>query len=857
MNPLSRIIFIFFLSIYTADAQSGNFIFSPINVLQGVSDNQIRYTLQLEDGRMVFKTSGNLNLYDGESFKYIHQSANNIISLKAYNGFYRIYKEGDSLLWIKDYHKLMCLDLRTEKYISNLDSYFKNKGFKKPVEDLFVDASSQLWLLSMGKLYKNNSSEFIKIDVRDGNLQDLAFRHNNLYLFYNTGAVICYDLKTKRKLYSRAAYASTEHDTFKNTSMVVETSKGIYQLRNGTKGGFFFFDIQKRTWKGILETNYTLNTLAINADDIAYISCKTGIWIINCPTEKKQYVPTLKKVDGSIINTEISTVFYDKQGGLWLGTFNQGLLYYHPSRYKFNFIGRSYFHVKNSEDTTVESFAEDEKGNIYIKCGALIYQYYHAAEDKVLLMSSAAVPKKVLEKFHQDQTSLGIIHNTSLYDVRGWKWTRTQDGLKLFVPEKKKETKFYTKDGLSNNFVHAILEDRSKNIWITTSFGITKLQIDSVSSKINFTNFTPSEGTLEGEYSDGAVFQAADGTLYFGGINGFNTLKTETVSAEKLPFIPIFTNLFLRGEKIEACVKYDGRIILKKTAPQTKNIELSYEQNFLTFEFSALNYKNPSQTRYRYKLVGIDRDWQETAAGSQNENTGKGSKLKTSYTNLLPGKYTLKVMSCGSNLRWSAASELEITIHAPWWKTTTAYILFSLFLTALISTGIYIYIYNTRKKLERTYREDLLLVRIKNLIEQCNYLEVKKDTYLAQTSVVQPTVQKNENKADEVFLAKALDQVEKNLGTPNYSVEDLSRDLCMDRTGLYRKLISLLDKPPSMFIRNVRLQRAAGLLLEGELSIADITEKVGFSSSSYMSKCFQEMYGCRPSEYAEKIKKST
>jgi len=116
---------------------------------------------------------------------------------------------------------------------------------------------------------------------------------------------------------------------------------------------------------------------------------------------------------------------------------------------------------------------------------------------------------------------------------------------------------------------------------------------------------------------------------------------------------------------------------------------------------------------------------------------------------------------------------------------------------------------------------------------------------------------RNENRADEMFLAKALELVEKNLNVPDYSVENLSRDLCMDRTGLYRKLIALLDKSPSLFIRNIRLQKAAGLILDGELSISEITERVGFSSPSYLSKCFQEMYGCRPSEYAEMIKKST
>lgn len=77
----------------------------------------------------------------------------------------------------------------------------------------------------------------------------------------------------------------------------------------------------------------------------------------------------------------------------------------------------------------------------------------------------------------------------------------------------------------------------------------------------------------------------------------------------------------------------------------------------------------------------------------------------------------------------------------------------------------------------------------------------------------------------------------------------------MERTGLYRKLVTLLDQSPSLFIRNIRLQRAAQLLAEGKLSVTEIAERTGFSSSSYLSKCFQEMYGCRPSEYTEKAKK--
>ncbi|WP_281225603.1 ligand-binding sensor domain-containing protein [Flavobacterium aquiphilum] len=863
MKQKIRIIILFLLFTFIVSAQSKDFVFSPINVLQGLSDNQVRYILQLPDGRMIFKTSGNINIYDGGQFKYIHRATGDVYPLTCYDGFYRIYQSKDSLLWIKDTHKLMCVDLRSEKYLSGLNSYFNKKGFRKPIEDFFMDSNKQLWIQVSGKLYNDDSTTILDLSANQGRLQDLESVKNNLYLFYSTGEVVCYDLKTKHKLYSIAAYQPKQQELFKNTSLVVKGNIGFYQLRNGSKGGFFFFDTQKRTWKKILETNYTLNTLVVNSDDIAYISCTYGIWIINCKSGEKRYLPTLKKVDGSILDTEISTLFYDKQGGLWLGTLNQGLLYYHASRYKFNYIGRSYFYKNSSKDVIVQSFAEDDAGNIYIKCQSGIYRYAVSLKnDKLTLVPSSLVPKEVFKKLNHNNKSINLSVNqtASLTDVRGWQWTGTQDGLKLFEPKKQKERFFYTKDGLSNNFVHAILEDRKHNIWITGSYGITKLQVDSVSEKIHFTNFTSEEGTLEGEYSDGAAFEAADGTLYFGGINGFNVLKSNNVVSEKLPFKAVFTNLFLRGVKVESGKKYDDRLILPQSAAYTKAIELSYDQNFLTFEFSALNYQNPSQTYYRYQLEGIDNEWREATISGRNENFNSDGILKIPYTNLPHGKCKLKVMTSNNNRHWNGlVTELQITINAPWWKTSIAYIVFIVLFIALIGSSFYAYVSYTRKKLEQNHREEVLLIRIKNLLEQCDFLQSEKETYLTQTNLnsIQSVEGNNGNNADSAFLARALEQVEKNLHISDYSVEQLSRDLCMDRTGLYRKLIGLLDKSPSLFIRNIRLQRAAALILEGELNISEITEKVGFSSSSYLSKCFQEMYGCRPSEYAEKAKKST
>ena len=115
----------------TLTVSAGDFLFTSVNTARGLSDNQIRYMLQLPDGRMVFTTNGSVNLYDGVHFSYLHRKAENVYPLKQYDGYYRIYQCGDSLLWIKDRHKLMCIHLPQEEYIADLDSYFREREYTR------------------------------------------------------------------------------------------------------------------------------------------------------------------------------------------------------------------------------------------------------------------------------------------------------------------------------------------------------------------------------------------------------------------------------------------------------------------------------------------------------------------------------------------------------------------------------------------------------------------------------------------------------------------------------------------------------------------------------------------------------
>ena len=87
----------------------------------------------------------------------------------------------------------------------------------------------------------------------------------------------------------------------------------------------FCFNTCQRTWKKILEENYALNTLIITPDNQkAYITCVHGFWILDLTKEKLQYIPILETKNGQRLSTEISTIFQDRQGGLWIGTLNRG-----------------------------------------------------------------------------------------------------------------------------------------------------------------------------------------------------------------------------------------------------------------------------------------------------------------------------------------------------------------------------------------------------------------------------------------------------------------------------------------------------------------------------------------------------
>lgn len=433
---------------------------------------------------------------------------------------------------------------------------------------------------------------------------------------------------------------------------------GAGKVYAGTyRSGVQIYDLKNKTLKTIKagpgEKNLSDNHIRAFAKDnygnLWIGTYKGGLNKLNFKTgEVKKYLhnPADKN---SIGGNQILSIFIDKDNTVWVASFGGGLNYFtlngRDDEIKFKKYVNNPADNKSLSDNRVYTVLKGSDGVFWVGTFG-----------------------GGLNKLNKDGTFTRINSNTantggqrsdkiiSIYeDTDKNIWVGTYgNGLNILDKNKSRLSRYTSGDQLESDVAYGILEDTKKNIWVSTNNGIYKLNYFSGS----ISHFDIKDGLLSREFSGGAYYKSAKGTMYFGGIKGVNYFTPNEI--EMNTHIPPL---------IITSVKVFGRPV-----PGDKDvITLNYNENYLSIEFAALDFSNPADNRYRYKLEGLDSSWQTSAA----------SVRTAIYTNLSPGEYTFRVIGSNNDELWNSNGiAVKIIILSPfykkWWFIVTVILLIAI-----------------------------------------------------------------------------------------------------------------------------------------------------------------------------------
>lgn len=350
--------------------------------------------------------------------------------------------------------------------------------------------------------------------------------------------------------------------------------------------------------------------------DLWIASTGFGLWKWTSKTKEFKTFLANEKDSLAIAGNYIFSLFEDYQNNLWIGIANGGIC------------------KMNREDNTFICYSNESQN------------------------ATSLSNNMVLSFFEDSQKRL---------------WVCTANGLNLMESEGVFRH-FFQKDGLPNDLIYGMLEDGDGNLWASTNGGLSKIRFQN--EAISFQNFEQSDGLQSQEFNQFAFYKTKKGRLCFGGPGGLTIFDPKDVQPyEHRPNL-VLTDFQLFNESISVVDRKNKiKFSIKKAINELTEITLRHDQNFIAFEFAALNFIQPDKNEYAYKLDGLDEKW-----------VASGNRRYAGYPNLLPGEYTFLVKASNHDGIWQETPKsILIIVLSPPWKTWWAYLIY----LSIFGLGIY------------------------------------------------------------------------------------------------------------------------------------------------------------------------
>lgn len=612
-------------------------------------------------GKLLIDRNNNFWFSTNSGIYQWNRETNETVRKHELNNVYALYQSNDGDIWATSFTKGIVRWSGNKEVHWYLKENKNNKGlWVNSFRDIAEDRNGNIWFASMKGLYK-----YIKKDD-------------------------CFKPYYPNKLYESLSDISIYPLFIDNdNNLWIGTFLGGVEAFPTLHNSLNFFDANKTRF-GL--SNRIVSDIVEDNDSLIWIGTEGGG--LNCfnpkertfkkfPTHKgkstlrnKQYLPY----------NNIKSLAYDKHTNkLYIGTNLHGLFCYDlksdkfnkmpfPSKKKSGTVNSMTLcntHLVLSTNNSLYVYDTEKKtDSIFFSVHSNFYRYVQKIEKDVFWFLNNGVNE--LDMNHQTLTKTKISFPHTVYH-----FIKAKNGDVYFTSHGggvyRWSCKTNTLETLNNKmkgigkFCYKIVETKTGKLIITCDEGVCVINPNGEILRLYKLDKSIPLGAFT---KDCGLFVASDSTIYIGSTNGLLTLKEEDLLKAPVSETLYFSDLYVQGKEV---LPKDGSNIMSIAMPFAKSISLPYWHHRIDIHFSAKdNVLDNACSRYQYRLLGIDRDWNFTV----------GNVI--TYTNLPSGKYTLELRPYDEPLKHTKTRVLQITVLSPWYATWWAQLIWLTLIIILI-----------------------------------------------------------------------------------------------------------------------------------------------------------------------------
>ncbi len=659
-----------------------------------IASNDIYDILVDDENNLWIGTSNSLDYLDVETNSFTH-------FVIGHEGFdenmhlmiQALLLDKEEILWIGTSNGLFTLDVDIglvttyETDVLNANSLPDNN-----VNALLEDSNHDIWIGTDNGMscFSKTTRQFTNYFCTPNNTQNISnnrvislFEDRSQILWIGTegGGVNKLDLKRK-PFYNCNISNNMLRGVFNPNiaAMVKDSSGNIYLGTNGSGLSIGKTNIKNHECIDfeVFKSNENIPDDQIRtlcyANDKLWVGMHTGGLSSISKKNGKYVVKNYKNTGDStgISNNQVNAIIESNDGCLWVGTRNgldKMVCSTEKSSAYFISYKHSFSHKNSISDNYITALMQDKKGNIWVGT-------YDNGIDKINSITQEITHYENIPNSENSLISNRI--NSIKEDHSGRIWVGTIDrGIDVFNPDNTTFKHYNIHNGIESYEIMAILEDNENNLWISSSKGLAKLNYDTN----KFDIYDISDGIINDGFNKNAAFKDKNGWLYFGTNSGLVYFNPEKIKSNPIKPDIVITNFTILNDK-----KWVHKeIFVSKYNAQNKVIELNHDENIFSIEFASLDYTNPENNIYQYKIEEIHNDWIDY-----------GKQRKLTITSLASGNYTLRIRGSNNDgLFNDNGITLKIIIKPAFIETNIFYFLMSIFAIILFA---WIYNYSVKMK---------------------------------------------------------------------------------------------------------------------------------------------------------------